>query len=158
MASFVVMEPPVRDPAEKAVLVRDGFHFFGFLVPFVWFAFHRMWREAAIALVATMALSVAGAYAGFGGATAWLSLLIGIYVGLEGSALRIAALKRNDWNEWGVVEARNAADAEIRYLADRDVIAEAETPPRVMAPWSRTTPAVRHSGPALGLFGYPGAK
>ena len=38
MASFVVMEPPVRDPAEKAVLVRDGFHFFGFLVPFVWFA------------------------------------------------------------------------------------------------------------------------
>lgn len=158
MASFVVMEPPVRDPAEKAVLVRDGFHFFGFLVPFVWFAFHRMWREAAIALVASMALSVAGAYAGLGGATAWLSLLVGIYVGLEGSALRIAALKRNDWNEWGVVEARNAADAEIRYLADRDVIAEAETPPRVMAPWSRPTPAVRHNGPALGLFGYPGAK
>lgn len=158
MASFVVMEPPVRDRAEKAVLVRDGFHFFGFLVPFVWFAFHRMWREAVVALVAAVALSVAGSYAGLGGATGWLSLLVGIYVGLEGSALRIASLKRSDWSEWGVVEARNAADAEIRYLADRDVIADTETPPRVIAPWSRSAPAARHSGPALGLFGYPGAK
>lgn len=158
MASFVVMEPPVRDRAEKAVLVRDGFHFFGFLVPFVWFAFHRMWREAVVALVAAVALSVTGSYAGLGGATGWLSLLVGIYVGLEGSALRIASLKQSDWREWGVVEARNAADAEIRYLADRDVIADTETPPRVMAPWSRTAPAARHSGPALGLFGYPGAK
>jgi hypothetical protein len=158
MASYVVMEPPVRDPAEKAVLVRDGFHFFGLLIPFVWFAFHRMWREALIALVAAVALSLAGAYVGLGGATGWLSLLVGVYVGLEGAALRIASLKRSDWNEWGVVEARTAADAEIRYLADRDVIAAAETPPRVMAPWSRTAPAARHSGPALGLFGYPGAK
>lgn len=158
MASFVVMEPPVRDPAEKAVLVRDGFHFFGFLVPFVWFAFHRMWREAVAALVAAIALSVAGAYAGLGGATGWLSLLVGIYVGLEGATLRIASLKRSDWNEWGVVEARNAADAEIRYLADRETTAETEVPPRVMAPWSRTAPAARHSGPALGLLGYPGAK
>lgn len=158
MASFVVMEPPVRDPAEKAVLVRDGFHYLGFLVPFVWFAFHRMWREAAIALAATIALSVVGSYAGLGSATGWLSFLVGLYVGLEGSALRIASLKRADWNEWGVVEARDAADAEIRYLADRDASAEAETPPRVMAPWSRTAPAARHSGPALGLFGYPGAK
>jgi hypothetical protein len=142
MASYVVMEPPVRDPAEKAVLVRDGFHFFGFLVPFVWFGFHRMWREALIALVVAIALSLTGAYAGLGGATGWLSLLVGVYVGLEGAALRITSLKRSDWNEWG----------------DREATAEAETPPRVMAPWSRTAPAARHSGPALGLFGYPGAK
>lgn len=158
MASFVVMEPPVRDPAERAVLVRDGFHFFGLLVPFVWFAFHRMWREAIIALLAAIALSLAGAYAGLGGATAWLSLLVGVYVGLEGAALRVASLKRADWQEWGVVEAGNASDAEIRYLADRDVVAETEVAPRVLGPWSRTTPAARHSGPALGLFGYPGAR
>lgn len=157
MASYVVMEPPLRDAAEKAVLVRDGFHVLAFLVPLLWFAFHRMWLEAVIALGVSVALFVAGSFAGLGAASGWLSLLVGIYVGLEGAALRIGSMKRADWNEWGVVEARNAVDAEIRYLNERDEDAGPEAP-RVMAPWSRTSPQARHSGPALGLLGYPGAR
>lgn len=157
MASYMVMEPPLRDRAEKAVLVRDGFHVVALLVPFVWFAFHRMWREAAIALGVGVLLSAAGSLAGLGAASGWLSVLVGIYVGLEGAALRIASLKRADWMEWGVVEAQNATDAEIRYLNERDETAEPEAP-RVMAPWSRTSPRTQHSGPALGLLGYPGAR
>ena len=157
MASYMVMEPPLRDRAEKAVLVRDGFHVLAFLVPFVWFAFHRMWREAGIALAAGIALSIAGSFEGLGAAGSWLSVLVGIYVGLEGAALRIASLKRADWLEWGIVEAQNPTDAEIRYLNERDETAEPE-PPRVIVPWSRTSPHARHSGPALGLLGYPDAR
>lgn len=157
MASYMVMEPPVRDPAEKAVLVRDGFHIVAFLVPFLWFAYHRMWREAGIALGAGILLSLAGSFAGLGAAGGWLSLLIGLYVGLEGAALRVASLKRADWKEWGVVEAQNPADAEIRYLNELEETAEPDAP-RVMAPWSRTSPRALHSGPALGLLGYPGAR
>ncbi|MHB2267387.1 DUF2628 domain-containing protein [Aliihoeflea sp. PC F10.4] len=157
MASYVVMEPPLRDPAEKAVLVRDGFHVLAFLVPFLWFAFHRMWWEAAITLGVGIALSAVGSFVGLGAASGWLSLLVGLYVGLEGAALRIAALKRADWAEWGVVEAQNATDAEIRYLNDRDETIEPEAP-RVMAPWSRTSPHAQRSGPALGMLSYPGAR
>ena len=149
MASYVVMEPPAA--SRDALLVRDGFHILAFLVPFLWLLIHRCWIEAAIAFVAALGLGILGSMTGFAGAPA-LSFLVSIYVGLEGPALRAAALRRRGWREWGVVEADGGADAEIRYLAE----AYGGEPAAPTAPAAMAMPRHPAPGPALGLFSYPG--
>src|SRR5689334_17784898 len=158
MAIYVVMEPPAAnaaEAAERAVLVRDGFAFLGFLVPPLWLLWHRLWIEAAFAFAVGVGLTALGETAGLGFTGAALSLLVSIFVGLEGPALRINALRRRGWREWGVVEASDAGEAEIRYLAgeEREEAVQQTLPPSTLAPMAgRPMP----TGPALGLLGYPG--
>ncbi len=165
MASYVVMEPPAAagraDGGEdRAVLVRDGFHVLAFLLPAVWLLFHRLWIEALFVVAVSMALSGIGSVAGLGSAAPALSLLVSLYVGLEGSALKLAALRRRGWREWGVVEADNAADAEIRYLSEAVSDADDADEPASVRPSAGSLPPPaaprRESGPVLGLFAYPG--
>ena len=157
MAIYVVMEPPAAnaaEAAERAVLVRDGFAFLAFLAPPIWLAWHRLWIAAALAIAMSVGLTALGETAGLGLSSTALSLLVSIYVGLEGPALRIDALRRRGWREWGVVDASNLSEAEIRYLAG-----EATQETTLPEPVRRTaSSAVRPSpaGPALGLFDYPG--
>jgi len=158
MASFVVMEAPYESVGDRpAEYVRDGFHFFAFLVAPLWLVWHRLWIEALVAVALMLGLSALGTLPEFGAAASVLSLLLAIGVGLEGPALRIATLRRRGWREWGVVDAENRAEAEIRHLAAMAEYAEAETE---FAP-PASTPAPAHlrpapAGPALGLFSYPG--
>jgi hypothetical protein len=159
MAIYVVMEPPAAnavEAAERAVLIRDGFAFLAFLVPPLWLLWHRLWIEAALAFAAGVGLTALGETAGLGFLGAALSLLVSIYVGLEGPALRINALRRRGWRDRGVVEAANAREAEIRYLAGEEEPEEmaVEVPP--LAPTGAPRPA--STGPALGLLGYPGRR
>jgi hypothetical protein len=163
MAIYVVMEPPAAnaaEAAERAVLVRDGFAFLAFLVPPLWLLWHRLWIEAALAFAVSIGLTALGETAGLGFTGAALSLLVSIFVGLEGAALRINALRRRGWREWGVVEANGTAEAEIRYLAGE----EPEEPAQPVVPHStspmqaRPFPSGLASGPALGLFDYPGRR
>lgn len=161
MASYVVMEPPAAEGAEdRAVLVRDGFHFLAFVLPAVWLLFHRLWLEALAVVVVTAALSALGSVAGLGSAAPVLSLLVSVYVGLEGAALKLARYRRRGWREWGVVEAANAADAEIRYLAEAESGAgEPDDAPLLRPAAMPAVPSTaprREAGPALGLFAYPG--
>ena len=153
MASYVVMEPPGRDC--EAMLVRDGFHFFAFLIPFGWLLWHRLWFEGLIALGAALALSLLASVAGFTTAAPLLSLLVGVYVGLEGAALKASAFARRGWREWGVVEADNAEDAEVRYVAAAYGDEPVEEPwiAPTLRPWGREVP---NSGLALGMLTYPG--
>src|SRR6187549_2395244 len=116
MAIYVVMEPPAAnaaEAAERAVLVRDGFAFLAFLAPPIWLAWHRLWIAAALAVAVSVGLTALGETAGLGLSSTPLSLLVSIYVGLEGPALRINALRRRGWREWGVVDASNLSEAEI---------------------------------------------
>ncbi|HEY6632241.1 MAG TPA: DUF2628 domain-containing protein [Rhizobiaceae bacterium] len=158
MAIYVVMEPPAAnatEAAERAVLVRDSFSFLAFLVPPLWLLWHRLWIEAALAFAASVALTALAETAGLGFTGAALSLLVSIYVGLEGPGLRINAMRRRGWHDWGVVEASDAREAEIRYFAgeEPEELMEAPQP----APAARPTQG--HSvqtGPVLGLLAYPG--
>lgn len=155
MASYVVMEPPGRgaDAPADAKLVRDGFSFLAFLVPPLWLIWHRLWIEAALAFAAALVLTALGEVAGFGLAGSLLSLLVSLYIGLEGPALRLAAYRRRGWREWGVVDADTVSDAEMRYLG------EADFPQRETESLAVPTPqAVRPkpAAPALGLLHYPG--
>lgn len=156
MAAYAVMEPPGANGTEatdRAVLVSDRFHVLGFLVPPLWLLSHRLWIEAALAFAAGVGLTMVGNVAGLGFAGWALSLLVSLYVGLEGSALRLNALRRRGWREWGVVEAGDSAEAEIRYLAAVDAPVADETMPQTAAAQQRPRPL--RSGPALGLFHYP---
>ena len=158
MASYVVMQPPRALAAEAeagAVLVRDGFSVLAFLFPPLWLVWHRLWIEAAFALAIMMALTALGEVAGFGLTGSALSLLVSIFVGLEGTTLRVNALRRRGWHEAGVVVAKSADEAEIRYAAD--LVDEGEEPVAPAAlPWAHQHARPAQSGPALGLFHYPG--
>ncbi len=161
MASYVVMEPPGAsedDAAERAVMVRDGFSLLAFILPLVWLLWHRLWIEAFVAFVASVVLMALGETTGFAFAGAALSLLVSLFVALEGPALRIAALRRRGWREWGAVEGDSAAEAEIRYLAgeDEEPVAGPWNPTPAPAPVWPASAAPAHTGPALGLLGYPG--
>ena len=90
MASFVVMEPPADRGGEQARFIRDSFAFFAFLAPPVWFAWHRLWVEAAVALALVMGIGALGDVAGFGGAAAAVTFLVMLFAGFEARGLRIA--------------------------------------------------------------------
>ena len=155
MAAYIVMEPPGADrtdATDRAVFVRDGFHWFAFLAPPLWLLWQKLWIEAAIAFAAGVALTALGETAGLGSVGAGLSLMVALYVGIEGAALKLGALRRRGWSEWGVVEADNSAEAEIRYLAEEG---EGPATPHFAQPVQATTRPAPF-GPALGLFHYPG--
>lgn len=156
MAIHVVMEPPAKagqNASEGAVFVRDGFYFFGFVAPILWLLWHRLWLAAVVTLAATLALAVAIEVAGLAFPATLLPLLISLYVGLEGGALRLAKLRRAGWRQWGVIEADSTADAEARYLfADGKV----EDQPVSAVAISPAAPRREPTGAALGLLQYPG--
>ncbi|MER8903576.1 DUF2628 domain-containing protein [Mesorhizobium sp. M0772] len=156
MAIYVVMEPPGRtEAADATVLVRDGFSLLAFLVAPLWLAWHRLWIEAALAFVAMGLISVLGQWLGLDWAGSALSLLVSLYIGLEGQGLRIAALRRRGWHEWGVVEADNPDDADIRQTLDAEALADEPAPlPRIVSDASLARPT--QTGLTLGLSHTPG--
>jgi hypothetical protein len=158
MAIHVVMEPPAsagKYASEGAVFVRDGFYFFGFIAPLLWMLWHRLWVLAALTFAVTLALGAVGEWTELIAAVPLLSLLISLYVGLEGGALRVAALRRAGWHQWGVIEADTIEDAEMRYLyAADDVAEETQLAPVTIA--ATAVPRPQPSGAALGLLHYPG--
>jgi hypothetical protein len=154
MAIYVVMEPQER-ASDATTFVRDGFSWLAFLLAPLWLAWHKLWVEAALAFVAMGLISVLGQRLGLDWAGSALSLLVSLYIGLEGQGLRIAALRRRGWQEWGVVEANNLDDADIRQTLDNEAQSEARTPlPRIVPDASLARPA--QTGLTLGLTHTPG--
>ncbi|MCR4265682.1 DUF2628 domain-containing protein [Nitratireductor sp. ZSWI3] len=158
MASYVVMEPPQEGP-ENALLLRDGFAFLAFIIPFFWFLWHRMWLEAFAVLAVALLLGALGSIEGWSATSTVASLCLSLFLGLEARNLRAAMLRRRGWRQWGVVEADNRSDAETRFMAE--LFAGSGPAPTPSAP-VLSDAAVRGAGregngPALGLFTYPGA-
>ena len=84
-------------------------------------------------------------------------MLVSLYFGLEGQALRIAGLRRAGWTEWGIVEAEDLTDAETRYafgLGRDEGIAAATEPLPTIVPAANPARTVQ-TGMALGLS-HPG--
>ncbi len=157
MAVYVVMQPPRDRAARDEVYVRDGFHVFGFLLPLVWLLWNRLWIETLVLLGAMLGLGLLGESSGSAELmVGFLSLLVSIYVGIEGPALRIWALRRRGYSEWGVVEAHDRADAETRYLAESGASEAGMERPPLPAIRPSEGRALPSTEPQLGLFGYPG--
>jgi hypothetical protein len=154
MASYVVMEEPGRRGTAEVTFLRDGFSWMAFLVAPLWLLWHRLWIEALLAFVALGLLSEL-VETGWPFAGSLPALLVSLFVGLEGRNLRIAALRRRGWREWGVLDAGNLSDAETRYadaVTDEEAIPDA--PPSIVPGPAPARPA--HAGLVLGLDPAPG--
>ena len=156
MASYVVMEQPGRQGAADVAFLRDGFSWTAFLFPPLWLLWRRLWMEALLVLLAFGLFAALGDF-GWPLAGSLLTLAVSFYCGLEGPNLHVGALRRCGWREWGALEAKSLADAEIRYAESASMDEKPAMPdasylvPRAAAPMR---PA--HPGLVLGLGHLPG--
>ncbi|CAM5536220.1 putative lipid-binding transport protein (Tim44 family) [Aquamicrobium terrae] len=152
MAAYVVMQPPgAAHSTGEAMLVRDAFSWLAFLVPPLWLLWHRLWFAAAAAAILLGALSLLGETVGFGLTAPLASLAVALWFGLEGQGLRIAALRRRGWREWGVVQAENRDEAELRYGLEAEPAAPQTPAPHRIVP----DPAHARPSPAGLVLGLP---
>ncbi len=157
MATYVVMEAPADRDGERTLFIGQGFSVLAFVLPLVWLVWRRLWVEAAMVLALTLFLSLAARQGWLSEAgVAVTSLLVSLYVALEATTMRITGLARRGWQETGLVQADNAAEAEIRWFTDSAGMSGDEVAPP--APVSPLKPAMsgRPPEPFMGLFDYSG--
>ena len=142
---------PLRNEKDDAlahgarfVLVRDGFHFWAFLLAPLWMLRHRMWLELIGYLLllggvvfALQRLGIAQDV-GFG-----VVVLLSVLIGMEASSLRRWKLSRRGFESLGVVVGADREEAERRFF---DGWAAQSAPPAHTAPAS----GVPASAPILG--------
>jgi hypothetical protein len=161
MPVYTVHEPPLKGGEAGAApdrfrFVRDGFHFWAFLLGPLWMIRHRLWLVLIGYIVVCVADSFALVALGVSGpAGTIVSLLIALLVGLEASSLRRWTLRRNRWRQVGIVSADNIEGAERRFF-DGWEAGEHAPAPAAAAP----LPDIRHRPPPpsdiIGVFPEPG--
>jgi len=167
MPTYTVHQPPAKngraaDP-QRFVFVRDGFHFWAFLLTLPWLIYRRLWLALLGYVLLTAALAVVFHFMRTpSGSQAAVGLLIGVLVGLEAASLRRWTYRRRKWSNVGVVVGDDEEDAERRFFAEwvnrpADAVQAAPTtsapvpppmPPRNIAP----------TNDIIGLFPQPGRR
>jgi Protein of unknown function (DUF2628) len=164
MSVYTVHEPPLRaheassDP-ERFVFVRDGFHFWAFLLAPLWMLWHRLWLVFVIYIIVIAAIQSAMHYAGVGPAgTAFAMLLVAFLVGVEASTLRRFTLARRGWWQVGIVGGSNAEAAERRFFDTwANAVPDEPNEPPASASEPPPLPTMPPSPDIVGLFPEPGA-
>jgi hypothetical protein len=165
MAVYTVHEPPLRrresesDPTRFS-FVRDGFHFWAFVLSSLWMLRHRMWLVVIAYLIVVTALAAALRWFDApAGAIVMVGALLALLIGLEASTLRRWTLARRGWKYVGVVVADDLEMAERRFF---DSWTGHAAPPSAAAPLPAAPPPPRAAGPAqqdvIGLFPQPGTQ
>ena len=124
MPVYTVHEPPRRNAdddmlehAGRFSFVRDGFHFWAFLLAPFWMLRHRLWIEFILYVLivggTTFALRRLGIEASAGG---WVALFTAVLIGMEASSLRRWKLSRRGYEQVGIVVGDNIEDAERRFF------------------------------------------
>ncbi len=158
MTVFTVHQPPPRKnedvaPPERFAFVRDGFHFWAFLLGPLWMLWNRLWL-VLLGCIAVMAAIQAALWAiGVSGAVKFaVAFLVAVLVGCEAGTLRRWSLRRR-WSNVGLVVAPNKELAERRFFESWS----ADAPPPAPVP----PPSMRMPEPApdvIGLFPEPQAR
>lgn len=168
MPVYTVHEPPRRDSDEDVLahaarfrFVRDGFHFWAFLLAPLWMLRHRMWLEFIFYVLIVGAVTFALRRLGIAGmAGGWVALLIAILIGIEASSLRRWKLSRRGFENLGIVVGEDLEDAERRFF-DR-WMAEPSRPspvaPPPASPFGPPPAAPLASTDIVGLFPQPQAR
>jgi hypothetical protein len=162
MSIYTVHAPPLNasetapDP-ERFAFVRDGFHFWAFLLTPLWMLWRRLWLVLLLYVVVLILLQVG---LRLSGATEVVQtttgLLLSLLVGFEAATLRRWTLRGRGWTQIGVVSGRNQEAAERRFFDAwlRQVAWEsAQAPPSPPSP-----PPAAMTQPAtdiIGLFPEP---
>jgi hypothetical protein len=109
----------LKDGAQP-VLVREGFSLGAFLFGPFWFAYHRAWIPAALALAADLVIGVSAQ----GPVRLVVEIGLAVLLGLSGQDLRRWSLDRRGFTLAEVVTARNQEAALERLLARRRDVGE----------------------------------
>lgn len=150
----VHIHPGDADPMENAILIREGFNFWAFLLTGVWALYHRLWL-GFIAIVAVSAVSglLVSLLNGGPEMDFALALLTGIGVGLIGNDLRRRKLAAKGWKMVDIVAGKNVSDAEYRCFAN---LRSTTSGPMVSVPAAYPVPAPNVvSTPSIGSPSYP---
>ena len=166
MPTYTVHQPPPRkgeatSAPERFVFVRDGFHFWAFVLAPVWLLWRRLWLAFVIYLIVSIALGLVLRLLDAGLTMQFLAgLLIALLIGFEAASIRRWKLTRRGWKMLGFVVGEDAEMAERRFFAEwskRAVEAPVAPPampePRYATPVRRGTPS---PSDVIGLFPKPG--
>jgi hypothetical protein len=135
------------DPAERAVVVREGFSLAAFALGVIWALWNRLWIVSALILVAMAAVALLASASGAPDTVATvLNLGLALILGFEGQSLRLWSLRRAGYVEDALVEARSREAAELTYFA-------AALPQRPQAGTGFRPVPHAGQGDPLGLFG-----
>jgi hypothetical protein len=164
MPTYTVHAPPSRngsaaDP-QRFAFVRDGFHFWAFLIAPVWLLYRRLWL-VFIGYLLLIAVIEAGFY--FlklpEGSQFAIELLIGVLVGLEAGTLQRWTYGRRKWTTVGIVTGENLESAERRFFAQWVARVDAEPAAAQARPVVPPPITPRPSdNDIIGLFPQPGGR
>ena len=163
MPTYTVHAPPPRpgeqtsDP-QRFVFVRDGFHFWAFLLAPLWLLFRRLWLVLLLYLVVNGALGVTLRFLHAPDTLqVVVDVVIALLVGLEAATLWRWTLARRRWRMLGFVVGDDQENAERRFFAAWSGRAAAASPPpaqpQYAAPVRRGPPS---GSDVIGLFPEPG--
>jgi Protein of unknown function (DUF2628) len=167
MPIYTVHEPPRRDDellahTARFKFVRDGFHFWAFLLAPLWMLRHRLWLEFIVYVLLIGAIAFGLRRLGIAEtAGLWVALLLAILIGIEASSLLRWKLSRSGYDNLGVVVADDRDIAERRFfdgwISDTGRLA---TSPPVAPPPAAPSPFDRPAPPSeiVGLFPQPQAR
>jgi hypothetical protein len=138
--------PGDAEPMENAILIREGFNFWAFLLSGLWALYHRLWLGLLGLLAVSFLCSfVVMAFDGGPEMDLALAFLIGIGFGLIANDLRRKKLEAQGWKLTDIVAGHNESDAEHRCF-------ERLKKPELRAPHPAQTPT---STPSTGSPSYP---
>jgi len=157
----------VQRAADRFVFVRDGFHFWAFLLGPLWLAWHRLWLALIGYILMIAALEVAASQLRTGAGTRFaVTLLIALLMGLEAASLRRWTLSRRRWRQLDIVVADDEDAAERRFfdrwtsgsrgLGGQPAVDPGAPPPTRDVPGQPFARSPSTHGDIVGLFPQPG--
>jgi hypothetical protein len=162
MKFYTVHEPrkltgdPGRD-AERFAFVRDGFHFWAFVLAPLWMLWRRLWLALLLYVLTMIVLQVGLWAAGVSKPVQFVvGVLVSLLIGFEAGTLHRWTLTRRGWRNLGVVVGRDRADAERRFFDSwtrGDVPGPSGSPPSVAN--AQPMPSAPPSSDIIGLFPEP---
>jgi hypothetical protein len=163
MPTYTVHEPPPRKSEsvaspERFVFVRDGFHFWAFVLAPIWLLVHRLWLALAAYLILHFAVGVVLFLIGAPATVKFLaSFLIALLIGFEAATLWRWTLARRGGKTLGFVVGEDTEIAERRFYAAW--AKRSDAPPAALQEPKYATPIWRGApkpSDVIGLFPEPG--
>ena len=168
MPVYTVHEPSRHDSDDdtiahtsRFVFVRDGFHFWAFLLTPLWMLRHRLWLEFIAYAADRRRRHVRAAPARHRRqAGGWVALADRLLVGIEASSLRRWKLARRKFEQVGVVVADDLRNGRAALLRRLDRRTDERPAPASAAVGSASLAVLRRppSTDIVGLFPQPEAR